>query len=181
VRDAKSKLVALLRGQPFVRRAAGRRNLIGNALRPDLFNQPRKTARSPSGRSAAEQFAFGLTARAAPRGIRHHDYPLPPLITRNRFCTGISGGRRGGRSAKYTPQRLPRGSSRQRAVSRKAHDKIIQQYFRSKLHGQSCQRCSECRRGCLLATGEVPNSVNSTDAVVLKTFGDVPDDLRFVT
>jgi hypothetical protein len=39
-------------------------------------------------------------------------YPLPPLITRSRFRTGISGGRRGGRSAKYAPQPLPRGSSR---------------------------------------------------------------------
>jgi hypothetical protein len=52
--------------QPFVRRAAGRRKSNRDALRPDPFSQPRKAARSPSGRSVAEQPAFGLdrTSRA---------------------------------------------------------------------------------------------------------------------
>jgi hypothetical protein len=51
---------------PFVRRAAGRRNLAGNALHPDAIARPRKAARSPSGLSAAEQPACGLdrTSRA---------------------------------------------------------------------------------------------------------------------
>src|SRR5580700_290746 len=60
---------------PFVRRAAGRRNLTRNALRPDPLPSPRTAARSPSGRSIAEHAAacgVDRTSRAP-----WHFFPRP--------------------------------------------------------------------------------------------------------
>jgi hypothetical protein len=53
---------------PFVRRAAGRRNLSERpSSRP--LPRPRKAARSRSGRAQRSSLLAGLTARAAPRGV----------------------------------------------------------------------------------------------------------------